>query len=1113
MEAHNYHDTLREQMGNIPLWTWQSYGFPHRARLDMIISSHSAQPVITNSEILENPISDHRGVMITIDFNKINGGPGTYRIPAYLFNIPEYQTRIEEAMRTVYKKNYRSAKFKDFYAEGTPLELLELDLMSWHKISNLPMKKNHKTILEELIIAIKNTSINMHKELRTDNEHVLHSISQKIAALDKEDTFNKVEYDRLNILFKKKLKEITADRYLHKDIEWAQAGERLSPTVCNLEKNKQQQKFFAKLIIQDTHGNDIVTTDQSIIETHLTAFYKDLYSKHGDRININANIHNFIPHNHQRRTLSDNTRDSLEHLLTVEELAKALEDSDNKTVPGEDGIPYIFYKKFWEQTKHILILAANRSLISRRLPTSQRRGLISLIPKGDKDRKKITNWRPICLLNTFYKLVSSALAKRLSLALNEVISPDQTGFLAGRYINENNLLTAQVIEHAKKTGDEGLIVCVDFEKAFDSLDHEFILNSLRYFGFGRKFIAYIKVMLTGFTATIMHAGKLLEFFDLMRGARQGDPLAALLFILCVEVLAIRLREDPNISHYEMNHTIIQLILYADDLNCFIKLDETSLRAVIKILQEFKEISGLQVQLSKTQIVYLGKEYSENKKICHDIHLTWNQSFKLLGIDFNANSASQTINYDNKISKIFTEMTHWRSHLFTPIGRLNLVTGLFLSKITHIAAVLPALPPKKIKDIESQLYGFIWGGRGKEKMTRGEAKLPFEQGGLNAPDITASWNGLKIAWLRRIPQQAGTKWYELLKNKIRFTVDERFNLDDIEKWSTTTISKIIRDIDSDIWKEIFIAYRKYLLEDTKINPQNLIKINSWGSGQYRNANNNKLKVEQLRTLEENNILPIDIIISSFQSFRIMTPNEITNRWPFVRPAHARNASVSITKYTHEMDLSLSNSSMIRPINSYYNEHVLKYKKGSSQWTKVLKFNQTDIEKVRDRENCWRIRMQDQSLDLDFWKQQYRGWNRINFDNKLKLLQIQIIKHNLKTNIIVSKFIRDLNELCSFCQMTRETIYHLFYDCHVTSELRRHVNCYLKKWTKNIKIRGYKDCLFLNNETDLDEREILKILLRGFTWQQSRFQTPENMTLQKFKEYMQKIIHTHESKDHP
>ena len=146
-------------------------------------------------------------------------------------------------------------------------------------------------------------------------------------------------------------------------------------------------------------------------------------------------------------------------------------------------------------------------------------------------------------------------------------------FLKDRFISENNLTTAGVIEHASKTQEKGIMLAIDFSKAFDCLDHQFIQNVLLHFGFGRTFVAYIRTMLTGFTASILHAGNISRAFKLGRGARQGDPLASLLFIACVEILSIRLKEDPAIQHYEMDGVKVKLILYADDLNLFMKKDE------------------------------------------------------------------------------------------------------------------------------------------------------------------------------------------------------------------------------------------------------------------------------------------------------------------------------------------------------------------------------------------------------------------------------------------------------------------------------------------------------------------------------------------------------------
>merc|ERR1711860_95713 len=113
------------------------------------------------------------------------------------------------------------------------------------------------------------------------------------------------------------------------------------------------------------------------------------------------------------------------------------------------------------------------------------------------------------------------------------------------------------------------MLAIDFSKAFDCLSHSYIRKVLHHFGFGPKYIAYVNTLITDFQAAVIHAGNISEYFKLQRGAKQGDPLAALLFILAVEILSIRLKEDKDIEHYKMEHgVIVKLILYADDLNLF-----------------------------------------------------------------------------------------------------------------------------------------------------------------------------------------------------------------------------------------------------------------------------------------------------------------------------------------------------------------------------------------------------------------------------------------------------------------------------------------------------------------------------------------------------------------
>ena len=99
------------------------------------------------------------------------------------------------------------------------------------------------------------------------------------------------------------------------------------------------------------------------------------------------------------------------------------------------------------------------------------------------------NWRPISLLNVIYKLASSVIATRIKTQLSSLIHEDQKGFTAGRYIGENIRLIYDVLFETKKQDIPGMILSVDFEKAFDTVSWKFIEKVLNYFNFGPSIIS------------------------------------------------------------------------------------------------------------------------------------------------------------------------------------------------------------------------------------------------------------------------------------------------------------------------------------------------------------------------------------------------------------------------------------------------------------------------------------------------------------------------------------------------------------------------------------------------------------------------------------------------
>ena len=102
--------------------------------------------------------------------------------------------------------------------------------------------------------------------------------------------------------------------------------------------------------------------------------------------------------------------------------------------PGTGGIPAEFYKVFWDDLSPFLVAALKSSFTQGHLSNSQRRGLITLIPKKDKPLQHLKNWRPISLLNCDYKIATKAIAARMKKVLPDLINSDQTGFLKGRSI-------------------------------------------------------------------------------------------------------------------------------------------------------------------------------------------------------------------------------------------------------------------------------------------------------------------------------------------------------------------------------------------------------------------------------------------------------------------------------------------------------------------------------------------------------------------------------------------------------------------------------------------------------------------------------------------------------
>ena len=237
--------------------------------------------------------------------------------------------------------------------------------------------------------------------------------------------------------------------------------------------------------------------------------------------------------------------------------------------------------------------------------------------------------------------------------LPKLINEDQKGFISGRFISDNTRVIYDILQRTKEKNIPGMLLLVDFKKAFDSISWNFMYKCLHFFGFGQQFIKWIKLLINNVKLCVIQNGIFSDFFNIERGCRQGDPISPYLFNLCVEVLAIMIRHNKEVKGILLEGKEYCLLQYADDTCVFLDGIEKSLNSALDLLFQFSKYSGLKPNIEKTQAVWIGNKIKSKDKLCANYKLNWNEStFKALGIIFSSDiSDIDMANYGPKIDKI------------------------------------------------------------------------------------------------------------------------------------------------------------------------------------------------------------------------------------------------------------------------------------------------------------------------------------------------------------------------------------------------------------------------------------------------------------------------------
>ena len=543
--------------------------------------------------------------------------------------------------------------------------------------------------------------------------------------------------DSLEADLNKSIDQETAGLIVRSRIKWAEHGEKSSKYFCNLEKRSNEKKSIYIL----KNNSDAIISDQKDILKELYSFYQTLYTSKS------------TPHNKEDTRsfldsldipqISDDSKLKLNSPVSNAEILSSLKSLNLNRSPGYDGLPVEFYIVFFHDICDLLLNCYRYSFEQGFLSVSQRNGVITLLPKKDKDPLYVKYHRPISLLNTDYKIIAKVMANRLKLCLNEIIHGDQTGFMKGRNIGSNIRTIIDLIEYCDSNDIPGSIVLLDIEKAFDSVEHDYLYEVLGAFNFGSDFIKWIKAFYCKRSSYIINNGFLSNRLSMERGVFQDCPISPLLFLCAIEVLAISIRNNADIADIKIGAAEKKVSLLADDTTCFLNGDPDSFTKLFEILNEFASISGCKINLSKSEAIHIGALKGSTFYPFSNEGLTWKtNSFRYLGINFSLNvKALYELNFIPKLTQIQQIINCWRSRNLSRVFCSHNFYIFFLFYVSQFQRLF-------FKRLNTLFFKFIWKG-GNDRVKRNYFYNSYGEGGLRMIDIEAFSKAQKLVWAKHL----------------------------------------------------------------------------------------------------------------------------------------------------------------------------------------------------------------------------------------------------------------------------------------------------------------------------------------------------------------------------
>ena len=1075
MKQHGICDIFRERNPEKVENTWQQKDLlqarpTKQARLDYFLVDNELRSFVELVGAAEpfNPEYDHRAILLKVDFCKVKRGQGYWKLNNALLNENEYVAMVQNTIVRVMHD------YQVMNKEGEVLSKAQIKALSPEEKERLKMTLNPHQFLEFLLFTIKGETrkygANRKKNLVSRVEQLEADLLKLKTTIDEANMYtvqtghNYTPEQEAKIVealaqantkrkeLEKLQSHINQGAYVRTGQHWKCESEAGSKLFFQQEKWRGDQRYIGILEVDAGKGDGStkLIESQPEIEDEIHRFYNELYKKRPTE-SSEEDLKRVMGEGYEDfknilgKKLPSTVQEKLQMPISRKEVMQALQKGQHGKAPGITGFTREFYQKFSGDLIGPIMKYIEFTEEIGHLPEQQRQGVITLLPKGTKCKKSLKNWRPITLLTTLYKIISGTIAERVKRVLPHIIDDDQKGFVDGRYMGEVTRTLYDTIHDAWSHDKKGVLLSIDFEKAFDSLSHDFIEKVMEVAGFGSMLRNWVKVLLKDFSSRVNHVGNLLRKINLGRGARQGDPIASLLFVLCIEILLIAIRSNPKIEPYQYfkglhtENITSKTEAFADDVTLTLPYKDSSIREAVATIERFSKISGLNINTGKTQVMAIGRQASKAARLAPDLGLNWVDEMTILGIKLYANPAMMVSNFEDKVDDIKQLLNRWTFRNLTVYGRIQIVKSLGLSKLTHVVQVVPNPPASIIKDLQKKINHFVWEGGMQKKhvVNEGRSQQPHIKGGLAVPNVNDFWTSLKCTWIYRLAQAPEkAKWKRLALRDLKDALNKQsFNCSKMVVTSPQQIAeaskKLTNNFWAPIWEKLPTINNSYNLKnkDTQYLSERLL----WGTPSFTDEAGVPLNP---RDFEHEVVEACKVVGDCIENGRARS--EITQTLSEKGQGQFIDILSSITRYLIKTKCTWNDicKSVQGPYHMGWSRMLCGMKK-SKDIRRLIQFEKHELGPRNESEAKWKQIADLHTMTEKRWDNVYKNLSKVKCNLRIRYQEWRIAwgrqelnrdkLHYQGGNLQVAK--------CSYCNRELETEHHLYTACEVTEEFWR------------------------------------------------------------------------------